>query len=91
MGTLWPIRSQIGKMFTDNLYNSLAQEINEPPIDEPGFWRVLSVREVIIAVKKDPYSWAYFVLHGSSFYRIEQSQRALLPNKQRLKAHDFSN
>jgi hypothetical protein len=67
----------------------LAKEINEPPIDEPGFGRVLNVarvvREAIIAVKKDkkdPYSWASFVLHGSGFYRIEQSQRALLPNKQ---------
>jgi hypothetical protein len=67
----------------------LAKEINKPPIDEPRFGRVLNVacavREVIIAVKKDkkyPYSWASFVLHSSGFYRIEQSQRAMLPNKQ---------
>jgi len=89
LGALWPIHSQTGKMFTDHFYNSLAKEINEPATDEPGSGRVLNVaravREAIITLKKDkkdPYSRASFVLHGSGFYRIEQSQRPLLPNKQ---------
>jgi CHAT domain-containing protein len=89
LGTLWPIHSQTGRTFTSHFYNSLAKQIKEPPIYELRFGRVLNlaraVREAIIAVKKDkkdPYSWASFVLHDAGFYRIEQSQMTLLRNKQ---------
>lgn len=77
LGTLWPMESSIGRMFTALFYESLVKQIDEVRRDDAYFVGVLNVaratREAILALKKDeeePISWAGFVLHGAGFYSV---------------------
>ncbi|KAL9093962.1 MAG: hypothetical protein Q9165_003632 [Trypethelium subeluteriae] len=83
IGTLWPIRSSTGRMFSEAFYKSLEEQGKyEGKNQRNQLCSVLNLaqafREATITVKKtksDPYSWAPFVLQGAGFYFYERSNK----------------
>ncbi|KAJ6084418.1 hypothetical protein N7486_011218 [Penicillium sp. IBT 16267x] len=80
LGTLWPLESRIGRIFTTYMYQALEKQIDEFSRGEARFSGVLDVgrasREAILKlmkVEEKPISWAGFVLHGAGFYGIGQT------------------
>ncbi|KAF2234119.1 hypothetical protein EV356DRAFT_533172 [Viridothelium virens] len=81
IGTLWPIRSSTGRMFSEAFYKNLEEQGKyEAKNERNQLCNVLNLaqafREATITVKRaksDPYSWAPFVLQGAGFYFYERS------------------
>jgi CHAT domain-containing protein len=76
VGTLWPIRSSTGLLFTKAFYQNLKEQVETQDTERPkDAQRVLNLanamRYATLAVKEskpDPYSWTSFVLQGAGFY-----------------------
>ena len=79
IGTLWPICSSTGRLFTEAFYENLHVQAEEQKDKRvAGQKRVLdlalALRAATLEVKKvksDPYSWAAFVLQGAGFLFYE--------------------
>ncbi|MCJ1454141.1 hypothetical protein MMC28_004491 [Mycoblastus sanguinarius] len=74
LGTLWPIESETGRMFTKYFYANVREQLAEAEFrgrNTIDLATVLSdsVRE-LRKWRSDPYSCAAFVLHGSPLYRF---------------------
>lgn len=80
LGTLWPIESSCGRLFTEKFYLMVAASdvLNFRNARDPGYRVVniaLAYQLAVLAVKAvrpDPYAWAPFVLQGAPFYFYEQ-------------------
>ena len=74
LGTLWPIESETGRMFTKYFYANVREQLAEAEVRGRNTIDLAtalsdSVRE-LRKWRSDPYSWAAFVLHGSPLYRF---------------------
>lgn len=75
LGTLWPIRSDVGRLFSRHFYDHIETQIEQgPPLNAIGK-KVLNLAQAVqystLQVKVEyeyPYNWAPFVLYGSPFY-----------------------
>ena len=75
LGTLWPIESETGRMFTKYFYGNVREQLAEAELRGRNTIDLASalsdsVRE-LRKWRSDPYSWAAFVLHGSPLYRFK--------------------
>ena len=75
LGTLWPIESGTGRVFTTYFYANVGEQLAEAEVrgrNTIDLAKALSdsVRE-LRKWRSDPYSWAAFVLHGSPLYRFK--------------------
>ncbi|KAK4691357.1 hypothetical protein P7C71_g5627, partial [Lecanoromycetidae sp. Uapishka_2] len=75
LGTLWPIASETGRMFTKYFYDNVREQLAEAEVRGRNTIDLASalsdsVRE-LRKWRSDPYSWAAFVLHGSPLYRFK--------------------
>jgi CHAT domain-containing protein len=66
VGTLWPIKSQDGRLFTQEFYRHFG---------EPGSVvdLALALQESVLTIRKErpaPIHWAPFVLHGAWSHRV---------------------
>jgi hypothetical protein len=89
LGTLWPIRSSAGRLFSEHFYKSLGQQEAERSRKPNSELRravnlAFAFREATLAVKRTnpaPYFWAPFVLQGAPLYfygqRVEVSAEAV--------------
>ena len=76
LGTLWPIRSSAGRLFSEHFYKSLEQQEAERSRKPNSELRravnlAFAFREATLAVKRTnpaPYFWAPFVLQGAPLY-----------------------
>jgi hypothetical protein len=83
LGTLWPIQSSMGRLFSSHFYQSIekqreSQESKGGGVGAKVLNLALAVREATLAVKRkknDSYSWAAFVLHGAGFYLLKCNSR----------------
>jgi CHAT domain-containing protein len=76
LGTLWPIRSDLGRLFSKTLYDSMAKQdrgiASTATESQQRFLNLaFAFRDATLAVKKanpEPYFWASFVLQGAPIY-----------------------
>jgi CHAT domain-containing protein len=73
IGTLWPISSGSGRLFSKFFY----EEVERMGEGERWIDLALAVREAVLEIKgrprtRLPYFWASFVLHGAGVYKLEK-------------------
>jgi CHAT domain-containing protein len=76
VGTLWPIRSDTGRLFSHHFYAHLKKQIESDEGKKAGSSErpvvniAAAFREATLQVKRvkpDPYSWAAFTMNGAGF------------------------
>jgi CHAT domain-containing protein len=76
VGTLWPIQSDTGRLFSHHFYTHLKKQIESYEGEEGGSSErpvvniAAAFREATLQVKRvkpDPYSWAAFTINGAGF------------------------
>jgi CHAT domain-containing protein len=79
LGSLWPIPSSTGRMFSEKFYSSLQRQINDYQAgSHPCVLNIaVAVRDAVREMmntkeSKAPFFWAPFVLHGAWFHVLRQ-------------------